>query len=309
MKLSVSTSSVFGALGIDEGFKTLKEAGFDAVDLGLDNSYKWEDLCNGKKNDFYDDENIYPYIEKIKAASEKYGVEIGQTHAPFPIYFSRSQQSTINCQADARKTVELTGLLGCHCIVIHPIYADSARFPALTKKQEYDLNIEFYTSLIPLLKKYNITCCLEDLGAGDWKTGKTYAGVCADIHETIKYIDDLNAIAGEKLFGFCLDIGHLLILGQDPCYWMEELGDRLETLHVHDNSGNDDGHTLPYMGCCNWDRVVLGLRRNGYKNNFSFETGSFNNAFPKELCVAATNMLGAVGKYFVGRITAEEDKK
>lgn len=309
MKLSITTGAIINVLGIDEGFKAIHEAGFDLVDFGLDGNYVWDNLCNGIPTDAYDDDKIYPYLDEVKAAAAKYGVGFGQTHAPFPIYIPRSEQGTINCQNDVRKCIELTGYLGCPRIIIHPIFDGSARFPSLNKAQEYERNMEFYTSIIPLLKKHHVICCLENMWIQDWKSKKIYAGCCSDINETIKYIDDLNAIAGEKLFGFCLDIGHLLLLGQDPCYWMEELGDRLEALHVHDNNGVDDGHTLPYMGCCNWDRVVLGLRRNGYKNSFNFETGSFNNAFPKELCAAATNMLGAVGKYFVGRITAEEDKK
>ncbi len=309
MKSSISTVGIIDVIGIDEGFKAIHEAGFDAVDFGLFGKYDWNDISKGIPSDAYNDDKIYPYIDEVKAAAAKYGVEFGQTHAPFPIYISQSEQGTINCQNDVRKCIEITGYLGCPRIVIHPIFDGNARRPVLTKQEEYKLNIEFYSSLIPLLKKHHVICCLENMFMGDWKTKKIYATCCSNIHETIRYIDELNAIAGEKLFGFCLDIGHLLLVGQDPCYWIEELGDKLEALHVHDNNGVDDNHTLPYTGCCNWDRVVLGLRRNGYKNTFNFETGSFNNAFPKELCVAATNMLGAVGKYFVGRITAEEDKK
>lgn len=309
MKLSVQTSGTIDVLGVDAGFAAIKEAGFDVVDLGLDAAYVWDDLCNGKKCDFYDDDKIYPYVNEIKASADKYGVGFGQTHAPFPTYLPRSEQGTLNCQNDVRKCIEITGYLGCPRIIIHPIFDGSARFPSLTKEEEYKKNIEFYSSLIPLLKKYNVVCCLENMWNQDWKSKKIYAACCSDINETIKYIDDLNAIAGERLFGFCLDIGHLLLVGQDTCYWIEKLGDRLETLHVHDNDGVGDDHIIPYMGCCNWDRVVLGLRNIGYKNNFSFEASNFNRKFPQELCGDALKMLSAVGRYLIGRITAEEDKK
>lgn len=309
MKISVQTAGAIDVLGIDAGFAAIKQAGFDAVDLGLDSAYVWDDLCNGKKNDFYNDDKIYPYVNEIKAAAEKYGIEFGQTHAPFPSYIPRSEQGTLNCQDDIRKCIEITGYVGCPRIVVHPLFDGSARFPSLTKEQEYNKNIEFYSSLIPLLKKHHVVCCLENMWMQDWKSKKIYAACCSDINETIKYIDDLNAMAGERLFGFCLDIGHLLLVGQDPCYWIEKLGDRLETLHVHDNDGVGDDHIAPYLGCCNWDRVVLGLRNIGYKNNFNFEASSFNRKFPKELCGDALKMLGSIGKYFVGRITAEEDQK
>ena len=97
------------------------------------------------------------------------------------------------------------------------------------------------------------------------------------------------------------------MLGKDPCYFLEKLGDRLEALHVHDNDGIHDDHTAPYLGCCNWNRVILGLRKIGYKGTFNFESAGFNNRFPKELVPSALNMLGDIGRYLVGRITAETD--
>ncbi|MBQ8404033.1 MAG: sugar phosphate isomerase/epimerase [Clostridia bacterium] len=307
MKLSVQTLGTVDIIGIDAGFAAISAAGFDAVDFGLDGFYKWDDLTSGKKCDFYKDENLYRYVDEVKSAAEKYGVEFGQMHAPFPLFVPKSPEGSKNVQDDVRKCIEVCSYVGCPRIVIHPIFDGSARFPSMTKEQEYKANMEFYTSIIPLLKKHKVVCCLENMWSQDWKTKKVYTAVCSDINETIRYIDELNAIAGERLFGFCLDIGHLLLLGQDPCYWIEQLGDRLETLHTHDNDGVNDEHIIPYMGCANWERFVLGLRKIGYKGNLSFEVSSFNRKFPKELVPAALNITGSIGKYLAGRITAESD--
>jgi sugar phosphate isomerase/epimerase len=295
-------------MGIDAGFAAIKAAGFDAVDLGLSFPYKWEDLVSGKRTDFFDDENLLPYVNEISTAAEKYGIEFCQVHAPFPIFTPRSPEGSKNVQEDVEKCIKITGELGCPYIVIHPGFDGSARYPSMTKEQEYKMNIDYYTSIIPLLKEYKVVCCIENMWMQDWKSKKIYTACCSDINETIKYIDELNAIAGECLFGFCLDIGHLLLLGQDPCYWIEKLGDRLEPLHIHDNDGVNDDHTLPYLGCGNWDRFIHGLRKINYRGNISFEASPFNEAFPSELNCAALNMIGAVGKYFLGRITAEYDE-
>ena len=61
-------------------------------------------------------------------------------------------------------------------------------------------------------------------------------------------MDTLNEIAGEKLFGFCLDTGHLLIVCRDVYAAIIELGDRLIALHVHDNDGVHDDHNAPFVG-------------------------------------------------------------
>ena len=307
MKLSVQTGGTFEALGIDAGFAAIKAAGFDTVDLGLDCAYKWEDLTSGKKNDFYDDEKFLPYVNEIKAAAEKYGISFGQAHAPFPIFVPRSPEGSKNVQEDVKKCIKVTGELGCPYIIIHPGYDGSARYPSMTKEQEYKMNIDYYTSIIPLLKEYRVVCCLENMWMQDWKSKKIYTAVCSELSETIRYIDELNAIAGERCFGFCLDVGHLLLLGQDPCYWIEMLGDRLLTLHIHDNDGINDNHNSPYIGVCNWERFILGLRKMGYNGILNFETFGFNQKFPKELVPAALKFTADIGKYFIGRIEAETD--
>jgi sugar phosphate isomerase/epimerase len=307
MKLSVQTGGTFEALGVDAGFAAIKAAGFDTVDLGLDFPYKWDDLVSGKKTDFYDDEKFLPYVNEIKAAAGKYGIEFGQVHAPFPIFVPRSPEGSKNVREDIEKCIKITGELGCPYIIIHPGYDGSARYPSMTKEQEYKMNIDYYTSIIPLLKEYRVVCCLENMWMNDWKSKKIYTACCSDINETIKYIDELNAVAGERLFGFCLDIGHLLLLGQDPCNWIEKLGDRLVTLHVHDNGGVNDDHISPYLGVCNWDRFILGLRKIGYKGVLNLETFGFNKKFPKELVPSVLKMLGDIGKYLIGRIEAQTD--
>jgi sugar phosphate isomerase/epimerase len=308
MKLSIQTHGATDIIGTDAGFAAIKAAGFDAVDLDLSYAYKWEDLVSGKKSDYYDDANIYAYANEMKTVAAKYGIEFAQAHAPAPLYTKNSPEGSKNVQDDVRKCIEVCEYVGCPRLVIHPLFDGGTRYPSMTKEQEYEANMRFYTSIIPLLKKHKVVCCLENMWGQDWKSKKIYTAVCSDINETIRYIDELNAIAGERCFGFCLDIGHLLLVGQDPCYWIECLGERLETLHTHDNDGVHDEHIIPYMGCANWDRFVLGLRKIGYKGNLSFETADFNLRYPKELIPATLNIIGSIGKYLISRITAESDE-
>lgn len=308
MKISVQTGGACDILGVDAGMKAIRDAGFDTIDFGeLSGHYPWDDAQQEKRCAFFDDEEGLNAMMKAYAdAAEKYGVAFGQFHAPFPSFYPRKPKATAIAQETIFKSIELCGRVGCPYIIVHPCFDGSARFPSMTKEEEYRLNIEFYSSMIPLLKKHNIVCCLENMWGQDWKTKKIYFGSCSDMREACRYIDDLNAIAGEKRFGFCLDIGHLLLLGLDPCYAMAELGDRLVTLHIHDNDGMNDSHTAPYMGVCNWNRFIKGLREVGYQGALNFETAGFNGGYPKELIPDALKMLGATARYLRERVEAEE---
>ena len=308
MKISVQTEAACNVIGVEEGMKAIREAGFEVIDFSaLCGHYTWEDAQAEKRCEFFDDdEKLTALMKEYADAAEKYGIEFGQFHAPFPAYYPRKPKATEIAREMIRKSIALCGSVGCPYIIIHPCFDGSARFPSLTKEEEYQLNIEFYSSLIPLLKENHVVCCLENMWMQDWKSKKIYTACCSDMKEACRYIDELNAIAGEKRFGFCLDIGHLLLLGLDPCYAIEELGDRLVTLHVHDNDGDGDDHILPYLGVCNWERVIKGLRKVGYKGTFNMETAGFNGRFPKELIPDALKMLGATARYLCGRIEAEE---
>jgi len=307
MKISVQTGGTCNILGADAGMKAIRDAGFDAVDFGeLCGYYSWEDAEAEKSCAFFDDKTKpEALVAEYAEAAKKYGLTFAQFHAPFPSFYPRRPTATRVQQKAIEKSIELCGKVGCPYIVVHPCFDGSARFPSMTKEQEYRLNIEFYSSLIPILKQSGVVCCLENMWCQDWKSKKIYTACCSDVTEACRYVDDLNAIAGEKRFGFCLDIGHLLLLGLDPCNTMEMLGDRLVALHVHDNDGVNDTHTAPFAGVCNWRRFVKGLRENGYRGVLNFETSGFNEKFPPELIPDALKLLGATARYFSGQAEKE----
>ena len=136
----------------------------------------------------------------------------------------------------------------------------------------------------------------------NWATKKIYYGICTDPKEACMYIDTLNGLAGETLFAFCLDIGHLTLLGYDPCYALETLGDRVVALHVHDNYGVTDDHSVPYCGVTDWNRFILGMKKINFKGYFNFETGGIQKALPPEMATDVMKFIAATGRYLVGKI-------
>ncbi len=305
MKISVQTDYLIRQFGVDKAFALIKETGFEAVDLAFP-GIKWEEVTGGIRNPFYfDGHSFNEFVDEVKAASEKYGVAIGQTHAPAPTVVPQNPVSTANMRESIAMAIEATAKLSCSHIIIHPCFDGSSRYPKFTRDEEYKENIDYYTSIIPLLKKAGVTCCLENMWAQDWATKKIYASCCADMRDAVDYIDKLNAAAGEKRFAFCLDIGHLLLASKDVCDAIEILGDRLEALHVHDNNGTEDTHTNPYFGFTNWARFIKGLRAVGYRGNINFENDGYNQKFDDALLPAAMRFTAEMGKYFKDKVLAE----
>lgn len=82
--------------------------------------------------------------------------------------------------------------------------------------------------------------------------------------------------------GFCFDSGHWNAYTPELDL-LTMYGDRLLTLHLHDNDGEEDQHALPGTGTIVWKSLMEKLDRLGYEGALSLEvrsTGYADNADP-----------------------------
>jgi len=299
MKIGVQTGSLIELLGIKETFRLIGESGFDSVDFSIFYQYPYRDIAEGRPSEFFakSDEEILEFYRPYKEAARKYNVEFGQAHAPFPSYVgdALTDESVLNA---IRKSIMICGYLECRYLIVHPSFLAYDRM--LTPEEEWKINIERYSALIEDAKKHDVIICLENMFVS--RNGRIYGAICADAHETNRYIDTLNEIAGEKRFAFCLDTGHALLASKELYRLITELGHRIETLHIHDNDGVRDLHMFPYMGIVDWDRFCQGLRDIGYRGHLSFETNGAIHAFDPSLAPELLRLLAATGRLFARRI-------
>jgi len=301
LKISIQTTKIFEAFGIDEGFRIIHEAGFDCVDFTLI-PFVSQDAIKRNASSIFEksDEEIKEFFRPYKEAAEKYNVEFYQAHAPVQS-LTKSPVSNAYMIEVLKKSVMLCDYLNCPYLVVHPFffgYNDMLDLPT-----EWDKNISGYAQLIPASRRYGVTICLENMFMG--YRGKMYGAICQDPVETNRYIDTLNDIAGQKCFAFCFDAGHAHLISRDNYTVITQLGHRIESLHIHDNDGRDDQHLAPYMGTADWDRFVKGMKEIGYRGALNFESHGVVSTFPKELVPQALALTAATGRLFATRIEGE----
>ncbi len=301
MKIGVQTAGILDQFGCEEGFRILSEAGFDCVDFGIDQGFARNAIPNGICESKYDAsfEEIREMLKPCKEAAAKYGITFYQAHAPFPTYVKDQPAMNEYMYMVMEKCAFICHEVGCHYLIIHPAFCSYK--DKLDPDDEWNINIERYSHLIPILKKYDVIACLENMFSG--REGKIYEAICSDMHEAAAYIDELNSIAGEKRFAFCFDAGHALLLGKDIKTAMMTVGDRIEAFHLHDNDGISDQHVAPYMGKLDWARFIEGARAIKYNRPICFETASITFKYPKELVPEALKLLGKIGRYFADKIS------
>ena len=287
MLLSNLTQWVGSPLSAKEAVKINSDAGFDAYDISLfqltrDESYEF---------------NAPDYVEKAKALrayADSLGIVCNQAHAPFPSSVGKEDEDKIIFEKIVR-AMEIASILGAKIIVVHPkqhmVYAEHP-------DELFEINVEFYKSLIPYCEKFGIKVACENMW--QWYNGNKVPSdsTCSRAWEFCKYLD---AIDSEWIVG-CLDIGHVSLVLADIPDFIRKMGNkRLQALHVHDTDFKADKHTLPFMEKIDFIAMCKALAEIDYQGDFTYEADAFYRGKPVELYPATTKYMCEVGRYLINQ--------
>ncbi|MGN0345698.1 MAG: sugar phosphate isomerase/epimerase family protein [Lachnospiraceae bacterium] len=305
IEIGVQTKGMLPEREVNHAFEMIADAGFGRVDLNIDCFLKNSDLYQGKCNSFFDatQEELQEYFMPYKQAMKKYSLRPSQMHAPYPVRVEGNDKQNEYMQKNViPKCLSLAAFFEVPWVVIHPFKMQYV----FDREKEFQENVAYFTTLIPLLKEYNIGVCFENLYES--VGGRIVEGVCANPEDAVRYIDTLNDIAGEELFGHCLDTGHLQLVRRNAYEYIKTLGSRLKVLHIHENDTIGDLHQLPFSfgrqkgEGFDWQQFCKSLTEIGFDGTLSFETFPTLNSFPFEMEKDVLTMIHAVGEYFKDEI-------
>ena len=301
-KISVQSARWYDEQHPEESMKYIKECGFEALDYSIDSLFR-RTLDEERMTSLFDRSvpEIVEYYTPFKKSADAHGISFGQAHGPLIVYHKGNPEKTEYYLRITEKMLAACQFLECPAIVMHPWIGASMN---AEKEEEIEVNLQIYRRLMVMAKKYRVKICLENLW--DKKDGEFSDAPCIDAKEACWYIDKLNEEAGMEIFGFCLDIGHLLLYQSDIPEFIKTLGKRLTILHLHENDGRHDSHLIPYTQMhadgtttnVGWKSVLHALKENGYEGTLSFETCNAITMLPCEVKKSALTLIGDIGKYF-----------
>ena len=289
MKISTNGRYILTRFGYEKGFALLKDAGFDAVDVGLDEMTSMESALNQP--------GYEKKAQEIRAAADQAGIPINQTHAPFKYPLDIWEKSE-NLYPILNRTLEISGIFGAEVAVVHPYH-----HPVFLGHEDemFEKNMEYYGKLLPTAQAAGVKIGVDNMFQVDARRKFIIDDTCSRLYDFIRYVDTLNspwAVA-------CLDIGHVAVIQQkdEPWDFIRGLGhDRLKALHVHDNDYRNDQHRLPYEGIINWNEVTRALGEIDYQGYFTYETNGHLGGYDDEFIPTALKYMADLAKHLADKV-------
>lgn len=242
----VGTSvSIIGGIS-EESLASIKDAGIEYIEVSINGFWRKK-----PENEVYI--RAYKALKLINEA----GLKVWSVHLPFSSKMDISVLDPKKREANLRffeEMIRLSGIFSPKYLVLHP-GSDTIQDEA-TRKDRLKCSRNSIGRLAIAAKQIGAVLCVENLP-------RTCPG------RTAEEIDYLTA--GIPNVGICFDTNHLL-LGTHKDF-MEEVGDRIRTIHVSDYDGVDEKHWLPMheSSIIDWTTFYKDLKRTGYKGVFMFE--------------------------------------
>ena len=226
--------------------RQIKAAGFDAIEI-----WGMAPHFNYKNND---------EIEKLAQLLKDNEIKVVSFHGPIYEEVSPPKErrwlslasTDVNIRQKAidetKQVIDCMGLFGAGHLTVH----------GMEERKETASKKAFHKSLSELAeycKEKGVRIAIENILHG------------SSARDILKLLDDRY---DPDVVGLCLDLGHANISG-DPAADLEECSERLFALHISDNNGREDLHSIPFTGTINWLEVAAVLKKIGFDGYFMYE--------------------------------------
>lgn len=210
---------------------------------------------------------------------------------------------------------------GCGWCIVPPL------FVGVPLEKEKSVNIDFYRSFLPVLKEFfdrnpdeNFKILLQNQCRDH--SGHLVRGILSDADEAAGWLRELNdeavKVLGRETFGFCLNLGHVNICGQDMDEITPVLADQIDAVILTDNDGNEDCEMLPFT-CASrgagaakasadtdWLSVIRGLRNIHYDGPVVLAMADTLSSFPVFIRPQLLHFARTVADFFIWQLTMEQ---
>lgn len=223
----------------EESFKKLREQNIESIEISF-------------PSHMYSEINY----DKLKSLSETYGIELWTYHLPFSP-FSEIELSTPDAAVRDSTLKYFSELIkkgtdiGIDKFVVH---SSGEVIEDYEREERMKYAMDSLNELAETAFKNNAVIAVEDLP-------RTCLGKNSEeIKRLISVNDNLRV---------CLDTNHLF--SEDVAKFIENLADKIITLHISDFDFINERHWLPGEGKLDWQSIITALRNANYNGVWMYE--------------------------------------
>ncbi|HHZ12840.1 MAG: sugar phosphate isomerase/epimerase family protein [Caldicoprobacterales bacterium] len=259
MKKGINIWSFRGGLTAREYIEMAKDAGYDGIEFGLDET--------GIVGLDSSDEDI----RELKRIAEGEGIETPSlaTGLYWRYPFTSSDRNTREkAKSIVRRQLDLAALLGADTILVVPglVGADFIPDGEVTEYDvAYDLALEAFMELKEYAEEVKVNIGLENV----WNK------FLLSPLEMRDFVDKIDS----PYVGVYFDVGNVVSTGY-PEHWIKILGKRIKKVHFKDfrvSVGNINGFVDLLSGDVNYPAVMEQFRKVGYDDYVIAEMGVYKN--------------------------------
>lgn len=316
MEIVYSPLKLVDPIQPNSGFLHITNAGFDNILLDFSIYCNCQDLENYGIN-----ENKKITLKKLPIDKWK----IART--PYLAYDTKRMDINDILREMVKESIRYSALHHVKCVIVQPLFA------GIDRKDLWNINKQYYLDLYNFIKEivfrqkdvdsipnlsleqtsfYDDMPCILLQNLCKDVHGKMTRGICSDAVMAVQWIDELNTIVGENIFGICVDTGALNLCGQDMYEYIHTLGHRIMAVILRENDGYHNVSMLPFTSVAHgqsqmdWLGVIRGLREIEFDEYLIMEFGDTAHAFSPLLRPQFLQLAKSVADYFKWQIEIEK---
>lgn len=204
-------------------------------------------------------------IKNIREYCERFGIQLS-FHPPYYINFSTwfplKRKANLSI---LKESIRLAQRLRARHITVHMGSFSRSVLWASQRHMALDRVVKGFADVLHLCEDSNVFLALENVIPLRPESGFFFLG---DSIEDLKYV---FSRLDSPYLKWCLDTGHANC-SQGVVNYIEQLGEHLLTIHVHDNHGEFDEHLAVGEGTIPWEKMLEALRHIDFHGPFVIES-------------------------------------
>ncbi len=183
---------------------------------------------------------------RLQALSNELGITIWSVHSCHLNEYT--PEALAQYYRDQAHCAKISGALGAQVMTCHLPNVEN-------RLGDFTRDLDILTKVADLCRKNSVKLAIETCEKGD-----------------PAYIIHIVDTLGREDVGINVDVGHVNALMREQAgEVIRQCGARINTLHLHDNYGENDDHQMPGLGTIDWRDVLRALREVGYRGPLMME--------------------------------------